>query len=584
MSTNSDLAHWGEPPATPGEQTLGTMLDNVLTRIERGQMVKPESLWGEGNELVEGGPQLVPTISLLYECAATVWEHSTLTPGDDPGGPPHPSKLGVSTVAPLHPEEREDKIQVPPVPKAVSLPDPFPGEFRLLSVLGEGACGKVWLADDLKLARQVALKTLKLPATSTLGPQVLAALRQEAQVVARLQHPNIVKVYAWREARGEYYLVLQFVAGGSLADRLKKEKTLDWQQAARFLADVGEALLEAHKCGVVHRDIKPANILWNAEKDEALLTDFGVSAHLAEPGTVAGTPNFMAPEAFQGRATAASDVFSLAVSLYQLLTGELPFRGTTREEHIQSIEQGLPDPDPLCEVMPEPVERIIRSGLAALPERRPALPEFVTMLRSSLNQLLTDSLVSSDPASEALQVPDRPVDLRLIVSRQEPDGTYKQVASTHPKPGALSRDMKKVPRPPKQVCLSTGDRVRIEVVADREGYVTVFNVGPTGNLNLLYPEELPGNGGSPPRVVPHQPRTLVDVELTPPAGGERLFAVWSRVALPMRLDQLPSLVDKVGVAPTRPYQATRDLKRLQHSVQHLSAEDWRVVVLALDHR
>ncbi len=205
------------------------------------------------------------------------------------------------------------------------LPDPFPGEFRLRRQLGAGTFGRVWLADDLKLGRPVALKTLKLPATATAGPAVLAALRAEAQHLAQLKHPNIVQVHAWRESGGEYFLVLQFVAGGSLADRLQEVQRLDWQTAARHVADVGEGLVAAHARGIVHRDIKPANILWDVEHDEALLTDFGVAARLAEPGTIAGTPVFMAPEAFDGRLSPALDVYSLAATLFMLVTGEVPF-------------------------------------------------------------------------------------------------------------------------------------------------------------------------------------------------------------------------------------------------------------------
>ena len=91
-------------------------------------------------------------------------------------------------------------------PEPAALPDPFPGEFPIRRLLGKGAFGKVWLADELKLGRQVALKTLKLPAASTLGPHVLAALRKEAHHLAQLDHPNIVRVHAWREAAGEHFL------------------------------------------------------------------------------------------------------------------------------------------------------------------------------------------------------------------------------------------------------------------------------------------------------------------------------------------------------------------------------------------
>src|SRR5260370_5836674 len=210
-----------------------------------------------------------------------------------------------------------------------------------------------------------------------------------------------------------------------------------------------------------------------------MLTGFGVSARLAEPGTMAGPPIYMAREAFEGRVTPALDVYSLAAPLFHLITGELPFEAAPIPSLLYQILQGLPDPDPRCPGMPEPLERLIRNSLAADAERRPKLEVFISTLRGSLNQLLADSLV---PQAGHAQRP-APVNIKLVVSRLVEGGGYQKVAATKPKPRGLSRDMKKVPSAPEQVGLRTGDRVRIEVVADRKGYFTVLNVGPTGNLN-----------------------------------------------------------------------------------------------------
>jgi hypothetical protein len=146
--------------------------------------------------------------------------------------------------------------------------------------------------------------------------------------------------------------------------------------------------------------------------------------------------------------------------------------------------------------------------------------------------------------------------------------------------------MRKVPTPPGQVRLRTGDHVRIEVVVDQPGYVTVFNVGPTGNLNLLYPDEsLHGGVGSAPILPANQTLQVRDVEMTPPAGKERLFALWSRLRLPLHLDRLQSLVEQKGTEwrASRPYVATRDMRRVQQSVEQLRPQDWHAVVLELDH-
>jgi hypothetical protein len=149
-----------------------------------------------------------------------------------------------------------------------------------------------------------------------------------------------------------------------------------------------------------------------------------------------------------------------------------------------------------------------------------------------------------------------------------------------------TRDMRKVPPLPERVRVRTGDRVRIEVVADHPGHFTVFNVGPTGNLNLLYPHALsPDEIAGAPIMPANRPLHVLDVEMTPPAGCERLCAVWSRVPLLLDLGQLNNLVEKSGArrAASRPYVATRDMKRVQQEIQQLRPGDWHAVVLELDH-
>jgi serine/threonine protein kinase len=493
------------------------------------------------------------------------------------------------------------------VPAGTTMPQ-LPG-YRIYKYLGSGAFGEVWLAQDMNLPRVVAAKTLKVGARRNGHGRALEALRKDADLMTQVEHPNVVHVYAWVSVHDHHYLVMQYVSGGSLADLLKREGPLDWQRAARYVADVGEGLLEVHSRGIVHRDVKPANILWDPRRDEAVLTDFGVAAHLADPAAVAGSIPYMAPEAFDGRVSPSLDVYSLAATFFQLVTGWAPFPSPRIDDLKEEIGRGLPDPDPRCAGLPEPLERIIRSGLIADPERRPRLKEFVSELRATLNQLLVDSFAMSarpsgpehttevatgakpkpfsGPTTE--HAPPRqpaPVDLRLMVSRQVNPYSYVSVAATQsqPRPSRVTRDMKKVPLSPDQVRLRTGDWVRIEVGSDRPGFLTVFNVGPKGTLNLLYPDGDPQHA-TPSPIEPNRPVHIIDVEMTPPAGRERLFAVWTRQPLPLRLDQLHSLVErKGGDSPaSRPYVATRDMKRVQQSVEQLRREDWHAVVLELDH-
>jgi serine/threonine-protein kinase len=482
---------------------------------------------------------------------------------------------------------------------------PVPAGFRMIRRLGGGSYGDVWLAEDLDLGRFVALKSLKSRQDAGRRHRALEVLRHEAQVLATVRHPNVVPVHGWERAKDVHYLVLQYVPGGSLADRLRQAGPLGWQEAAKYIADVGEGLVELHGRRILHCDIKPANILWDRERDEALLADFGVSARLAEAAAGVGTLPYMAPEAFTGRLTAATDVYSLAATLFHLATGHRPFPGPATADYLDQIARGLPVPDARCGALPAPLEQIIRAGLAADPDCRPTLKGFVATLRGALNQLIADTLTlvsasavllpTTVPMPEALappplagtdaQPPARPagVDLRLTVSRETSPGQFQAVAATHPQPppDRPTRDMKRVPPPPDQVRLRTGERVRIEVVADRPGYLTVFNVGPTGILNLLYPDDLALAASA--RIPAHRPLRVLDVELTTPIGRERLVAVWSRVALPLRPEDLPSLVGREPEPVSRPYVATRDMRRVQQSVQQLKSEDWHAAVLELDH-
>jgi serine/threonine protein kinase len=481
--------------------------------------------------------------------------------------------------------------------------------YRFIRLLGAGGFSEVWLAEDEDLFnRPVALKMIRARTPPEKRRILLEALRSEAGLLVSVRHPNLVQVLRWLESQDDPGLVLQYVPGGSLADRLTREGPLDWQVAARYVADVGEGLVAVHGRGIIHRDVKPANILWDSENDEAILTDLGVGVRLGEPTGPGGTIPYMAPEAFQGRISPALDVYGLAATLFTLVTGEKPFSATTIDDLFRQVIDGLPDPDPRCAGLPEPLERVVREGLAADPERRPILVDFLAILRGTLNRLLADALAMKPrpavadattqpdpgieprpyaPTTEPAVSPQAPVELRLIVSRQVGPNRFVPIAASRGTIEPLvSRDMRKVPQAPDQVRLRTGDRVRIEVVANRNGFITVFNIGPTGNLSLLYPEEpQPGATFTAPIVRANQTLQVLDVEMTAPAGRERLFALWSRQPLPLRLDRLQSLVESTGKkSPTsRPYVATRDMKRVRQSVEQLSPDDWESVSVELDH-
>jgi hypothetical protein len=168
-----------------------------------------------------------------------------------------------------------------------------------------------------------------------------------------------------------------------------------------------------------------------------------------------------------------------------------------------------------------------------------------------------------------------------VSSEVAPD-VFREVATAQWPPVAMAPTQEKASRPPGLIRLRTGDRVRIEVIVGREGYVTVFAIGPTGQPSLLYPNE-PSTATLPTPVEAHRPLHVVDVELTPPTGRERLFAVWSRAPLPLLPEQLRSLADRGELPGSGAYHATRGMKRVQQSVQKLPPDDWHAVVLELDH-
>jgi serine/threonine protein kinase len=545
-----------EPPAEPQEIALAELLDRALDGLAEGKLASARSLLAGRPELVEQAERLMAALPPLLAPGRALREQSRLLESD----------VQALTV---------DVRPADPATNSAEPPDPFPGEFRVRRRLGAGAFGTVWLAEDLALARYVALKTVRPPDPPELAERWLDQLRREARVLASLRHRNVVQVYAWRETPdGESYLVLQYVPGGSLADRVRQEGPLPWSLAARYIADVADGLLLVHARGIIHRDVKPANILWNPESDEALLTDFGISVRLSEGAPAGGTPMYMPPEAFDGGVGPGQDVYGLAASLFWLVTGCVPFPGRTQNEILAGVRRGLPSPDPRCVDLPAALERLLRDGLAAEPARRPGLPDFAVALRGTLNQLLADSLLRIEqPASQ----PSAPV--RLLVSRRVGRDTFVPVAASHPAPERLLRDLRVVPREPDRVELRTGDVLRIEAETDRPGFLTVFNVGPTGNLNALLPAESAGPVG----VEPGQSVPVLDVELTPPAGRERLFALWTREALRLDRQELRRLAQEGNLGGSEPYRATRDMARIQDLVGRLGPSDWQAAVLELDH-
>ena len=261
--------------------------------------------------------------------------------------------------------------------------------YRLVAAVGTGASAHVYLAEDVSLRRQVAIKVLH-PALA--GDQAfLKRFRAEARAVAALNHPNILRVYDWGEESGEPYLVLEYLAGGSLRQIYDTGTLLTPEQAVRIGIEACAGLDYAHRRGLIHRDIKPANLLFDAD-GRLRIADFGLARALAEAawtepdGAILGTARYAAPEQVEGWVLdGKADVYGLALVLYEGVTGESPFIGDTTVATLMARlgallprARGL---GPLGEVLPwaaapDPAERYDAARFGErLVERPPPSPE-----------------------------------------------------------------------------------------------------------------------------------------------------------------------------------------------------------------
>ena len=263
--------------------------------------------------------------------------------------------------------------------------------YRITERLGMGGMAVVYKAYDTRLERDVALKLIRtgeIPESQ--HERIMKRFEREAKAQARFQHRHIVPVHDYGEMDGSPYLVMAHVPGGTL-----KEKTgqpVGYRQAISWLIPVAEALYYAHQRGVIHRDVKPANILFD-EEDQPILTDFGIAkvletdeATLTGTGLGVGTPEYMAPEQWQGKTSEATDQYALGVVLYELITGKKPYSADTPAAIIlMQANEPLQAPSKIVKDIPEAVEKALYKALARNPEDRyENMEEFAISLRGLL--------------------------------------------------------------------------------------------------------------------------------------------------------------------------------------------------------
>jgi eukaryotic-like serine/threonine-protein kinase len=255
------------------------------------------------------------------------------------------------------------------------------GDYELLEELGRGGMGVVYKARQSKLNRLVALKMIL--AGEYAGEREIARFRTEAEAVARLQHPNIVQIFEVGEHDGHPYFSLEFVDGGSLAQKLDGTP-LPPQKAARLVETLARAMYAAHQAGIVHRDLKPANVLLTADGTPKI-TDFGLAKKLdggagqTQSGAIMGTPSYMAPEQAGGKSKEigpAADTYALGAILYELLTGRPPFKASTPLDTVLQVVSDEPvPPRQLQSKTPRDLETICLKCLQKAPGKRYASAE-----------------------------------------------------------------------------------------------------------------------------------------------------------------------------------------------------------------
>jgi CHASE2 domain-containing sensor protein/tetratricopeptide (TPR) repeat protein len=272
------------------------------------------------------------------------------------------------------PQAAQPRVAVEDFESVIAKPRPKQtlGRYEIERELGKGAMGVVYFGRDPKINRVVAIKAIALAEEFAEEDVADARARffREAEMAGRLNHPNIVTVYDAGEDRGLAYIAMEFLKGEHLSHYAEPIRLLPVARVLSLAARVADALDYAHKQNVVHRDIKPANIMFNADTDELKLTDFGIArltdTSRTKTGIVLGTPSFMSPEQLEGRPLdGRSDLFALGITLYQLLTGQLPFRAEsmTRLMHKIAMDPHVPLRS-LRPELPEMAEQIMSRALA----------------------------------------------------------------------------------------------------------------------------------------------------------------------------------------------------------------------------
>jgi serine/threonine protein kinase len=335
--------------------------------------------------------------------------------------------------------------------------DILDGQFQILQKVGSGGMGAVYKALQPSMNRMVGIKILHPKLANR--KDLVSRFRREARAMSHLTHPNTVKVFLYGELDdGSLYIVMEFLEGKNLNQTVRAEGAFAWERALPILIQACGALDEAHKMGIVHRDLKPENVFLCQQggmKDFPKVLDFGLakvteremrpgSIILTQEGMVFGTPEFMSPEQAQGKVlTAASDIYSLAVILYEVLTTKLPFEAKTAMDYIQAHVTAKPIP--IAEriggkAFPPLLWPVIAQALAKEPEQRFAsAADFASAMQSVLAgaTVLPASLTPAPPVAET---PTPPIVAPVAPKRAPAAPPARDPMSTKPEKPLAKRE------------------------------------------------------------------------------------------------------------------------------------------------
>jgi eukaryotic-like serine/threonine-protein kinase len=315
----------------------------------------------------------------------------------------------------------------------------FDGRYQVVRKLGAGGMANVYLAEDQELGRRVAIKILNDRYAN--DDQFVERFRREAKNAAALSHPNIVSIYDRGEAEGTYYIAMEYLDGRSLKELITSRGPAPLNVAIEYARQILAALRFAHRHGIVHRDIKPHNVLVDAE-GRVKVTDFGIAragtSQMTEAGSIVGTAQYLSPE--QARGTGVdqrSDLYSLGIVLYELLTGTLPFNGDTPVEIAMKHLSQTPElPSASRPELPRELDLVVTRALANDPDERYQSAE---EMDADLERLARGASVSQETEESATQIMSAPTGpmsataaTMIVPPRRPPAGSYAPVPPLPP--------------------------------------------------------------------------------------------------------------------------------------------------------